>query len=163
MTKPDGADAGRPYRVIRDTREQACFWDFPAAGRCLGTEVRGLKTGDYTLEGFEGVLAIERKGTAGEFAANLFQPRFAREMARMDAFEHPYLVLEFSFSQLVEYPAGSGIPKCKWKYLRATPRAVVREFHLMQLRHPRLRVAFVGPHGREFCSSLFKRITDSRA
>jgi hypothetical protein len=149
-----------PYEVRVDTREQQP-WAFPAGGRCLGTVRAGLPTGDYTLTGFEGRFVIERKGSAAEFAQNLFQPRFHRELARLDEVQHPYLFLEFDWARLVEFPAGSGVPESKWRFLKVTPQLLVKAYHEMRLAHPRLRVEFVGAYGREAASSLFKRVVDA--
>lgn len=158
MPKPE-----QEYLVARDNREKANFWTFPAGNRCLGTVVQHLKTGDYTLVGYENTFTIERKASAGEFAGWLFQSRAEKELIRMDNFVHPYLLLEFEFEDLVTFPRNSGIPESKWPDLRVTPQFLVKAFHEMQLRHPRLRVAFVGSQALPFCSSLFKRIVDGVA
>jgi hypothetical protein len=128
----------------------------------MGTEVRHLKTADYTLAGLENWFAIERKKTASEFSQSLFAPRFERELCRLDSFEHPYLFLEFSWKEMLEFPRGGGIPPHKWKNLRVTSDLLVRKYHEMRLAHPTLRVEFVGPHGRDAASSLFKRIWERR-
>jgi ERCC4-type nuclease len=148
-----------PYTVLRDTREQA-GWTFPKSDRCAGTHEATLKTGDYTLAGWEGRLAVERKGSPAELAANLFQPRFERELARLDAFEHPYLFLEFTADDVVRFPFNSGIPPARWRSLRVTPQLFLKRLHEAQLDHPTLRVWFVGGRGREVASSLFKRLTE---
>lgn len=149
-----------PYEVLVDTREQNP-WSFPAGNRCLGSTRVGLKTGDYSLRSFEDRFVIERKGSLSEFSQNLFQDRFWRELDRLDAVQHPYLFLEFNWAQLVEFPAGSGIPESKWKFLKVTPQLLVKRYTEMRIQHPRLRVEFVGSYGREAASSLFKRIVDA--
>ena len=58
------------YKVIKDTREQN-GWFFTPYEKCSGMEVKTLHTGDYTLEGFEDVVCIERKGCVAEIAMNL--------------------------------------------------------------------------------------------
>jgi hypothetical protein len=147
------------FTVIRDTREQE-GWIFQARARCLGTEVQTLSTGDYTVKGFEKVFCLERKFSSSEFCQNLFQPRFHRELERLDEFEHPYLFLEFEWKQLVEYPRGSGVPPSKWRSLKVRPDLLIKTYHEMRLAHPRLRVEFVGQQGRTAALSLFKRIVD---
>jgi hypothetical protein len=148
------------YHVLRDQQEKARFWEFPAGVSCTGTETVHLKTGDYTLQGYEHVFIVERKGSMGEFAQNLFQPRFERELERLDLFEHPYLVLEFTWDEFINFPEGSGIPRSRWKYLRVTPQGLVKRFHELRLAHPKLRIECVGANGRAYASSLFKRITE---
>jgi hypothetical protein len=148
-----------PYRVLRDSREQL-GWLFPESEACSGTEVVTLETGDYTLAGHEHRFAIERKGSMGEFSANLWQPRFENELTRLDQFDHAYLLLEFTMEEIISFPQGSGIPQHKWRFLRPTPQALLKRFHEMCLAHPKLNVLFVGHRGREVASSLFKRITE---
>ena len=48
------------YTVIKDTREQR-GWIFNKSDRCDGMRVETLKTGDYTLGGFEEMVCVERK------------------------------------------------------------------------------------------------------
>src|SRR5688572_30972017 len=97
------------YRVIKDTREKE-GWDFRETPTCLGTEERALKTGDYSLEGFEELLCIERKATPSEVAANIIQPRFYKELERMIPFKYKYIVCEFSLFDVLRYPEGSKAP-----------------------------------------------------
>jgi len=47
-------------KVLVDTREQ-CPWKFTENSWCSGSEITTLKTGDYTLEGFEDKLCVEKK------------------------------------------------------------------------------------------------------
>lgn len=149
------------YRVIRDTREKlGQGWEFQASTRCSGTVIRKLDTGDYTLEGLETSFVIERKGAVVEYANNLFEKRFEAELQRLDSFVHPYLVLEFSLADLMRYPEGTGIPKYKWRYLRVTPALILKRHQEIQIQHPRLRMEFVGAHGREYAASLFKRVAE---
>ena len=58
------------YIVIKDTREQD-GWFFSPYDKCAGMEVGTLNTGDYTLQDFEDVVCIERKGCTSEIAMNL--------------------------------------------------------------------------------------------
>ncbi len=149
------------YRVIRDTREKVGQgWEFVGSTRCSGTTIRKLDTGDYTLEKLETAFVIERKGSLSEYAGNLFEKRFENELVRLDTFEFPFLVLEFSLEALMRFPEGTGIPKYKWRYLRVTPSLLLKRHQEIQLQHPRLHVEFVGPHGKEYASSLFKRMAE---
>lgn len=47
-----------PFRVIYDHREDAGLWRFPEGLQLVRST---LKTGDYTIEGFESLFTIERK------------------------------------------------------------------------------------------------------
>jgi len=149
------------YQVIRDTRERdEKGWWFPEKDRCLGTVEEMLPTGDYSLKGFEKVFVIERKGCISEFAKNLVQDRFHDELYRLDKFEHPFLVLEFEMSDVVNWPKTSGIPPAKQRFMRMTPQFVMQRVCELQLEH-RARIIFAGKFGRHFASSLFKRIIEN--
>lgn len=146
------------YTILRDSREHDFHgWIFPKDEFCDGTVEVKLPTGDYTIEGYDKRFTIERKGSMGEFAANLVEKRFERELARLDLIQHAFIVLEFEFAQFINFPEGSGIPAHKWGRLRLTPKFLVHRLNEIQLQH-RAQIVFVGRHGMEFCASLFKRI-----
>lgn len=152
--------AAPPYTVIRDTREQANKgWVFQPNDRCLGTVDRKLKTGDYTLLGYETQFVIERKGSVAEFAMNINQTRFTREMERLEAFPHAYVVLEFELEDVVQFPKTSTIPRDKWAELRVTPQYLMMRLNELNFRY-KTKFILVGDRGREFASSLFKRVVE---
>jgi hypothetical protein len=102
-----------PIPILIDTREQTP-WSFTRNEWPDGFEVIGLKTGDYTLKGFENVFTIDRKGSAGEVANNLVQDRFERELERMEEFAHPFIICDFPLRDLLAYPNIPSVPQ----YLR---------------------------------------------
>lgn len=113
-----------PWTVVRDTSEKeghGWWWDEDPETGCQGTVMRSLDTGDYSLVGYESVLTIERKRNTGEFAQNVTQARFDRELDRLDDFPLPFLILEFTGDDLSNFPANSGVPHNRWRYLRTTP------------------------------------------
>jgi hypothetical protein len=148
------------FQIIRDSREKQ-GWTFATSASCSGTDVRRLETGDYTIVGWESAFVVERKASITEYAGNLFEPRFERELVRLDSFAHPYLFLEFEYDDLMRYPQSTDIPRYKWKYLRVTPHLLLKRHHELRLRHPTLRVEFVGKHGKQVALSLFKRIVEN--
>ena len=93
------------YTVIKDTREQN-GWFFSQYDKCDGMEVATLHTGDYTIKGFEDVVCIERKASVTELANNLGKNKkaFYAEMVRMQDFPFKFLILEFSFTDVAEFP-----------------------------------------------------------
>ncbi len=93
------------YTVIQDTREQK-GWYFSEYDKCNGMEQGSLKTGDYTLKGFEDMVCIERKFSVEEIATNLGKKKkaFDAEMKRMQEFPFRYIICEFSMSDLIDYP-----------------------------------------------------------
>ena len=74
--------------------------------KCNGMEQGSLKTGDYTLKGFEDMVCIERKFSVEEIATNLGKKKnaFDAEMKRMQEFPFRYIICEFSMSDLIDYP-----------------------------------------------------------
>ena len=93
------------YTVIKDTREQD-GWFFSPYDRCSGMEVSTMKTGDYTIKGYEDLVCVERKGSVTEIATNLGKKKkaFQAEMERMKEFDFRFILLEFSASDVLEYP-----------------------------------------------------------
>ena len=96
-------------KVIIDTREQTPF-EFTSS-KISETITRKLDTGDYSVEGLEDILCIERKFNVGEFYNNITQKRFWAEMERMKAYKHRFMIFEFSVSDIEMFPYGSGLPK----------------------------------------------------
>lgn len=107
------------FTAIRDTREKEGHgWWFDENAYCEGTINTKLDVGDYSIQGLEHLLCIERKKSVSEFAVNCGQKRFHKELDRMTTFQHSFLLFEFSWSDIERYPQGSDIPKPKWKFLK---------------------------------------------
>lgn len=149
------------YTVLRDTREQkqGNRWTFPVSETCLGTIEQKMKTGDYTLLGYEQILCVERKASTAEVSMNMYQPRFTRELERMEEFKHAYLICEFTLADIVSFPFRSGIPQNKWTALRTTPQLLMKKLIEFQLQF-KTKWIFAGSDGRAFVSSLFKRVIE---
>lgn len=143
------------FEVIKDTREQQ-GWEFH------GMSVETLKTGDYTLRGYEDVLAIERKGCISELASNLSTKwtTFEKELVRLEDFPHPFIICEFTLDDLMMFPHGSGIPKYRWSSMRIRAPFLLKRLLEIEVRF-KVKIIFAGKHGKEVVSSLFKRIVES--
>lgn len=151
----------KPYLVLRDQREKLNKgWQFSASANCVGTENATLKTGDYTLLGYENILAMERKGSISEFAKNITEDRFERELIRMDNFPFSFILLEFTMDDILNFPDGSGIPYTAQKYLKVTNYYILRRFNEIQVQH-NVKVILCGTHGKEVASSLFKLVIEN--
>lgn len=122
------------FHVKKDTREQL-GWIFPKGGTCSGMSVATLKTGDYTIDGLEDQFVIERKGSTAEWAKNICEKRFERELERLDCYIFPFIILEFSYTDLLIYPRNSGIPKSKWNRIRVTPEFLLKRTLEIQCNH----------------------------
>jgi ERCC4-type nuclease len=85
--------------IVIDTREQAPY----SFGGRVATVRRGLKTGDYSLLGYETIISVERK-TVDDYVGSLTRgrDRFLRECGRLAAFQVRAIVVEGSLSDLAE-------------------------------------------------------------
>ena len=64
----------RPFTIIKDTREKQGYTFQPSKTQyhvCKGMVSRKLDTGDYSLEGLEDKICIERKASVVELANNV--------------------------------------------------------------------------------------------
>lgn len=86
--------------VVVDTREQAP-WSFPEG---IATKRGGLRAGDYSLEGFELAIAVERKSLDDLVGSLTFgRERFKRELAVMRRYWSACLVIEASAIDIVDH------------------------------------------------------------
>lgn len=108
--------------ILRDTREKQ-GWEFVKQEATVAD--RKLDTGDYTVEGIEGDLVIERKATPAELAQSITSAAFKKELKRMEEFRHAFLIFEFSWKDLERFPFNSGIPTRLWKKLRVTSNYLI--------------------------------------
>jgi len=145
------------YTAIRDSREKdGMGWWFPKDEYCQGTVCRKLDTGDYSLEGFETRYSIDRKGCVSEFATNLSDQRFYRELERFDSFKKGFVLCEFYIDDLFLWPATSGIPHRQLQFVRTTPKYLIMKLNEIQVKF-NIGVIFAGSYGKEVTSSMFKR------
>ena len=146
------------FLVIRDTREQT-GWQFTAGKTCLGTKAGTLKTGDYTVEGYENLLSIERKGSVQEFAQNLMDDRFFRDMERMKEYKYAYLILEFTAEDLFNYPESANIPSAAKARIRTNGNFLMSKTMHLQNNYP-IKVFFAGRKGKDMAYYIMKMVTD---
>lgn len=149
-TSQEATTSKKIPRLIVDTRERNP-WILPSYEivRCK------LHTGDYCFEGMDKILCIERKASVVEFAASLISPRFEKELQRMNH-KYRYLILEFDFDDLIRYPDTVVSAKVRDR-TKLTGKFLVKRFFELQIRYKFVPI-FVGNHGIDAISSLFKRI-----
>lgn len=150
------------FTVIKDTREQEGYY-FSSFNTCAGMVEHKLDTGDYTIQGLEDKICVERKGCVEELAVNLGQKKhaFLDEIERMKNFEHKFLILEFSLDDLLKFPDETRIPIKNKLSLKITGKYMIKcllEFSL----YNNINVLFCGNKHSAFLavSSLFKRINE---
>ena len=102
-----------PYRVIIDSREQHpyAFKGFTGDKSqknlpiVVPTVVAGLKTGDYSIEGFEDRVGIERKSLSDLYSTlGQGRERFRAEFERLHDLECPALVIEAGWPDIIRSP-----------------------------------------------------------
>ena len=159
----------RPFTIIKDTREKQGY-TFAASRTkyhvCKGMVNRKLDTGDYSIEGLEDKVCIERKASVVELANNvgISRKRFEAEIERMKEFPHKFLVLEFSLTDLMDFPEGSDVPNSEIKKLRVTNKYMLRFLMEMQINH-NVNVIFCGSkkNAKWTVLSILKRINEKYA
>jgi ERCC4-type nuclease len=89
------------FTIITDTREKRPYkWD----NSIVGT----LKTGDYTVQGYESQVAIERKSKADAYGSiGGGRKRFEREFERLSGYEYAVLVIECTYRDFLITPIHS--------------------------------------------------------
>ena len=130
----------KSFTIIKDSREQEGYTFESSSSRyhtCEGMVVRKLDTGDYSLEGLEDKICIERKASVVELANNIGHDtiRFTKEIERMKPFPYKFLILEFSLSDLMDFPERSGIPEADWDKLKVTNKFMLRRIMEYQMHH----------------------------
>lgn len=118
------------FTIIVDTREQQP-WTFEH----YATAHRKLDTGDYSIEGLEDLLCIERKKSASEFANNIVESRFKDLIFRMSNIKYSFLLLEFDLEDLLVYPIGSTVPKKMWDKIKVGPPFLIKNILELQINH----------------------------
>lgn len=118
------------FTIVVDTREQQP-WEFPN----YTIANRKLDTGDYSIEGLENILCIERKKSSSEFANNIVESRFKDVIERMSNIKYAFLLLEFDLKDLLVYPIGSTVPRRMWDKIKISPAFLLKNILELQLNH----------------------------
>jgi ERCC4-type nuclease len=141
------------FVVVIDTREQQP-WEF---GLHV-TAKRKLETGDYSIEGLEHLLCIERKKSVSEIANNITEKRFVNVLDRMSKMSYPFILLEFDLQDVYSYPVGSDIPKKLWDSLRISANYILKYLTLIQLNYG-IHLLFCGDaeNAEKMAVSIMKR------
>lgn len=117
--------------------------------------IEKLDTGDYSLAGMENSVCIERKGSVTEWAGNILEARFVRELERMAGFQYKYIVLEFTAGDLIRYPLG--LPQNLRAKIKINGQYLLAKTLEFELEYG-VKIIFAGNYGKEYVLSLFKRI-----
>ncbi len=82
-------------KLLIDTREKTPF-NFDGDSDFSAIEYCKIDAGDYTIDGLQGVVAVERKASADELLNNFLEnkQRIYAEFARMDGYKLKVIVIE---------------------------------------------------------------------
>ena len=124
--------------ILRDTREQR-GWDFTCITPPPQVEVATLKTGDYSIRGYEDAVCVERKELSDLFGTlGQGRDRFVRELERMSLMQFASVVIEADFETIIRRPPSRS---------KLLPKTVIRSIAAWQIRY---RVHFTVCPNREF-------------
>lgn len=147
------------YTVVRDIQEkQGHGWTFSESHpskrppRCKGTVVESLKTGDYTMRGYEDIFVIERKQDLSELWGNYKERRrFEAEMQRMQAFKHRFIVIETSLTS-------EAFALSPPQFTTAAPGKALVSWLMGLMIYYKVPVLFAGPCGLRVAQQLMESV-----
>lgn len=118
--------AGGEFTIVIDSREQKPY-------KFTNAVVKGLKTGDYSIEGLESRVAIERKSKADAYGSlSTGRKRFEREVERLSDMDYGAILVESSLK-------GFMIPP---KYSKMNPKHAVSSLVSWSVKYKRLPIFF---------------------
>lgn len=136
-----------PFTVVIDSREQApfCFRTFKADAKhkrrgidkqwfipnlFIPSEVRTLKTGDYSVSGLESAVAVERKSLVDLFGTiGGGRDRFVRELERLNAMEFAAVVIEANCDFAMQFPPNRA---------KISPKVIFRSINAWEQEFPKV-------------------------
>lgn len=141
-------------KIIVDTREQQP-WDF----EFNETAIAKLDTGDYSVDGLEDILCIERKKSVSEIANNIVEKRYKDWTKRMAKFKYKFLMLEFDLDQVYKYPRIPDVPKRLWDKIKVSPKFIIKCLIELQIYYG-IQVIFCGDHenAQNLALSIMKKV-----
>jgi len=147
-----------PFTIVVDTREQkpytfsAITADAAQGRRPVQVPTHGaaLLAGDYSIQGMEQVIAVERKSKADLFSTlGQGRQRFARELDLLQCMWFAAVVVEAEWSEVVSRPPA---------YSSLKPVTISRSVMAWQVRKPVVHWWFVP--GREAAEQVTYRLLE---
>ncbi len=148
--------------IIADTREKKEYcWRFSQSKFINNVIHRKLDTGDYSIPGLENEFCIERKKSVAEIAMNIVEARFKNVLTRLREFKHKFIICEFDFKNILEFPLNSGIPRHKQKYVKIKPPFIISCLSKIQVDY-QIPVIYAGNtyNAEIIAENIFKRFKD---
>jgi len=100
-TKKKSSKYKWPLTIYVDDREKKGIWNFNHAQ--FKFVKKRLPVADYTIKGFEDIIAVEKKSGFKEFIGNLTgakRPKFEKYLDKLSEYELGILVIEGNFNSL---------------------------------------------------------------
>lgn len=156
MQRKKGAESVRvsPFTVLVDTREQAPFRFQNIGGTrfplLIPTKTATLQSGDYSIDGHELRVAVERKSIEDLYSTLTHgRERFVRELERLREFDFSTVVVEADWHAVaIDPPFGSNVrpksitssiialgqqfPKTHWHLFRSRRLAEVMTYRILE-------------------------------
>lgn len=89
-------------KIVIDTREQRPF-SFKLSSNVTGIIRKKLPAGDYSIEGYENNIALERKSSADLFQTmGKEHKRFKKEIERAANYDYFAIIVEDTFSKVID-------------------------------------------------------------
>jgi ERCC4-type nuclease len=144
--------------VLADRREQTP-WTFSSSKYVIDIRDTTLDTGDYSLEGYEDLVRIERKASTSEIAGNITEKRFKDWLERLSTYKYKFLICEFDFEDIVNFPNNSGIPKYLMNKIKISPAFIMAAMSKIQLKYG-IQIIYAGnPRNAQIAAeSIFKTV-----
>ena len=137
-----------PFTIVIDTREQAPY-TFDSINPKPNTITLGLKTGDYSLDGFEDRITIERKSLSDLYGSvGMGRDRFEREIARMVDMYFAAVVIEADWKTIIQNPPVRS---------KMSPKSVLATICAWMQRY---RVHWIACPNRMFAEKITYRLLD---
>lgn len=148
------APAACPFTIIVDTREQHpyTFEDITAGGRPVevATVSAGLRSGDYSIQGHEDAVAVERKSLADLYSTlTAGRDRFERELERLGEMTYSVVIVEASWHEISDPPF----------HTKVNPASITGSIFAMMQRYPRTHWLPAGsrPMAEAACYAVLRR------
>jgi ERCC4-type nuclease len=123
----------RSFTVKVDTREKQP-WQLVSA-RVIGRDICKLDTGDYTVEGLEDKICIDRKAAVSELAQNITTKRFINELERIKEFPHAFLMCEFTVADVLNFPETADLPPAVKRRIRVNGNYLMKCLNRLQIKY----------------------------
>jgi ERCC4-type nuclease len=138
--------------IIIDTREGDPWFLRDTKTICPIVE-RKLDTGDYSIEGFEGKISIERKSVADAYhTLGRGRERFKQELDRLKDMEFAAIIIEASLEDFASYPKDCS------NMVEMKPKTAIQSLIAFSIRYG-VHVIWAGSriYASRYCESLLMK------